>query len=108
MRYCAIDTKTDSAIQLPPPGAEIPPHVKFMFMPRIRCNDCPGKLYTPGPDLTAMNFEVHLKNRMHLAKVEARLNKAAGGGGKALSASPSNDNAPSSTSASGPSAGATA
>ncbi|KAG4304076.1 hypothetical protein PORY_002440 [Pneumocystis oryctolagi] len=32
---------------------------------RIRCNDCPGKLYIPGPALTVENFEIHLKNRNH-------------------------------------------
>lgn len=39
--------------------------VKFRWMPRIRCHDCPGKLYTPGPDKTVENFLMHLKNRGH-------------------------------------------
>ncbi|KTW28693.1 uncharacterized protein T551_02543 [Pneumocystis jirovecii RU7] len=40
---------------------------------RIRCNDCPGKLYIPGPALTVENFEIHLKNRSHRIRVEERL-----------------------------------
>ncbi|EMR10021.1 hypothetical protein PNEG_01775 [Pneumocystis murina B123] len=40
---------------------------------RIRCNDCPGKLYIPGPSLTVENFEIHLKNRYHRTRVEQRL-----------------------------------
>lgn len=42
---------------------------------RIRCNDCPGKLYIPGPSLTLENFEIHLKNRYHRTRVEQRLRK---------------------------------
>lgn len=42
---------------------------------RLRCLDCPGKLYTPGPAETLSNFEVHLKNRSHRANVTARLAK---------------------------------
>ncbi|KAI9047895.1 hypothetical protein LZ554_007697 [Drepanopeziza brunnea f. sp. 'monogermtubi'] len=45
---------------------------KYMFLPRIRCNDCPGKLYTPGPERTVGNFEVHLRNRQHRDKRFAR------------------------------------
>lgn len=43
---------------------------------RIRCNDCPGKLYIPGPALTVENFEIHLKNRVHRSRVEERLRNA--------------------------------
>jgi len=42
---------------------------------RIRCVDCPGKLYTPGPQKTLANFEIHLKNRMHKANVEERMRR---------------------------------
>lgn len=42
---------------------------------RMRCLDCPGKLYTPGPAETLANFEVHLKNRSHRANVAARLGR---------------------------------
>ncbi|KAF8241040.1 SNF5-domain-containing protein [Tricholoma matsutake] len=41
---------------------------------RIKCSDCPGKLYTPGPGETLSNYEVHLKNRQHRQRVNDRLN----------------------------------
>ncbi|TFK53091.1 SNF5-domain-containing protein [Heliocybe sulcata] len=41
---------------------------------RIKCLDCPGKLYTPGPGETLSNYEVHLKNRQHRQKVTNRVN----------------------------------
>jgi len=43
---------------------------------RIKCLDCPGKLYTPGPGETLSNYEVHLKNRQHRQRVNDRLNNA--------------------------------
>ena len=46
--------------------------------------DCPGKLYTPGPETGVNNFEVHLKNRIHREKVERRVSereRGRGGGG---------------------------
>ncbi|KAK6219025.1 hypothetical protein LQW54_002527 [Pestalotiopsis sp. IQ-011] len=74
MRYTAVDATTNIPVTpMPQAGSPIPPNVKFYFLPRIRCLDCPGKLYTPGPDMTAINFEVHLKNKGHRDKVNARL-----------------------------------
>lgn len=32
-----------------------------------------SQLYTPGPAETLANFEVHLKNRLHRSKVNARV-----------------------------------
>ncbi|KAK8049903.1 snf5/smarcb1/ini1 [Apiospora phragmitis] len=75
MRYSAVDSITESPAPMPQPGAAVPPNIRFYFLPRIRCLDCPGKLYTPGPDMSAENFLVHLKNRSHREKVEARLAK---------------------------------
>ncbi|KAH7907812.1 SNF5-domain-containing protein [Hygrophoropsis aurantiaca] len=40
---------------------------------RIKCLDCPGKLYNSGPGDTLSNYEVHLKNRQHRHRVNARL-----------------------------------
>ncbi|KAI0391344.1 SNF5-domain-containing protein [Xylariaceae sp. FL0594] len=71
MRYSAVDTTT--GLPVPLPQGPAPPNIRFYFLPRIRCLDCPGKLYTPGPDISASNFEVHLKNKLHKEKVEARL-----------------------------------
>ncbi|KAH9906381.1 SNF5 [Xylariomycetidae sp. FL2044] len=73
MRYTAVDTSTGTTHPIPQNGEPLPPHVRFYFFPRIRCLDCPGKLYTPGPEMTAGNFEVHLRNRQHKDRVEQRL-----------------------------------
>ncbi|KAI0729517.1 hypothetical protein C8Q72DRAFT_777824 [Fomitopsis betulina] len=43
---------------------------------RLKCLDCPGKLYTPGPGETLQNYEVHLKNRQHRQRVNVRLEAA--------------------------------
>lgn len=40
---------------------------------RVKCLDCPGKLYNSGPEQTLSNFEVHLKNRQHRARVATRI-----------------------------------
>lgn len=47
---------------------------------RIKCLDCPGKLYTPGPGETLSNYEVHLKNRLHRQKVNERVTAAGSNG----------------------------
>ncbi|PBP22952.1 snf5/smarcb1/ini1 [Diplocarpon rosae] len=72
MRYSAVSITTELPTAPPQPG-QSSDGVKWMFLPRIRCIDCPGKLYTPGPEMTVGNFEVHLKNRQHREKVDARL-----------------------------------
>ncbi|KAH9068168.1 hypothetical protein EDB83DRAFT_2222754, partial [Lactarius deliciosus] len=41
---------------------------------RVRCLDCPGKLYIPGDSMS--NFEVHLKNRNHRDRVAERVRTA--------------------------------
>ncbi|KAI6126680.1 hypothetical protein F5141DRAFT_996972 [Pisolithus sp. B1] len=41
---------------------------------RIKCLDCPGKLYNPGPGDTLSNYEVHLRNRQHRSRVNNRVN----------------------------------
>lgn len=73
MRYQAVDSTTNAVVVLPQTGEPIPDHLKFYWLPRIRCTDCPGKLYTPGPGYSADNFQVHLKNKMHKEKVELRI-----------------------------------
>ncbi|EPS32858.1 hypothetical protein PDE_07819 [Penicillium oxalicum 114-2] len=75
MRYSAVDTETLAPVSNPAnlqPGQKI----KYQYLPRIRCHDCPGKLYTPGPGMTVDNFEVHLRNRQHKERVEDRINRA--------------------------------
>lgn len=48
-----------------------------MFLPRVRCQDCPGKLYTPGPEETVGDFEEHLKNKEHRERAEKRISQMA-------------------------------
>jgi SWI/SNF-related matrix-associated actin-dependent regulator of chromatin subfamily B protein 1 len=78
MRYSAVDIYTELPTAAPPAGTPTPPNIKYMYLPRIRCHDCPGKLYTPGPGTTVENFEVHLKNRQHRERVDARVSRARG------------------------------
>jgi hypothetical protein len=86
MRYSAVDTETLAPVANPN-NLQAGQNIKYQYLPRIRCHDCPGKLYTPGPGMTVDNFEVHLRNRQHKERVEERLTKTAGDGGSA-SASP--------------------
>jgi SWI/SNF-related matrix-associated actin-dependent regulator of chromatin subfamily B protein 1 len=64
MRYLAHDIETNKVVQqsqVQNSGRE----VRWEWIPRIRCHDCPGKLYTPGPEQTVESFLVHVKNRGH-------------------------------------------
>ena len=78
MRYTAVSLTTDQPISLTKDQPQ--EDVKYMFYPRIKCKDCPGKLYTPGPEMGVNNFEVHLKNRLHREKVELRVQEGRLGG----------------------------
>ena len=60
MRYMAVSTVSDLPQYLVP-NEPIPPDTKFMYYPRIKCLDCPGKLYTPGPGFTVDSFKFHLR-----------------------------------------------
>lgn len=74
MKHTAVDIYTDAPARDPiDPTLPPPPNIKFQYLPRLRCHDCPGKLYTPGPGMSVENFEVHLKNRLHRGKVEERV-----------------------------------
>ena len=53
-------------------ASPLPPNHKAVFVPRIRCMDCPGKLYNAGPEQSVSNFELHLKNRVHTNNVARR------------------------------------
>ncbi|ESZ92140.1 hypothetical protein SBOR_7471 [Sclerotinia borealis F-4128] len=83
MRYSAVSMASETPVPAPQPGTN-PEGIKWMYLPRIRCHDCPGKLYTPGPDTTVGNFEVHLKNKGHREKVNLRLGHAGQGQGQGL------------------------
>lgn len=76
MKYSYLDPVTELPVQAQP----LPEGVKHAWLPRIRCLDCPAKLYTPGPDMTAQKFEAHLKFSGHKEKVKARLGGETGEG----------------------------
>ncbi|KAJ5770247.1 uncharacterized protein N7511_002298 [Penicillium nucicola] len=79
MRYSAVDTETLAPVANPNSLSD-GQKVKYQYLPRIRCHDCPGKLYTPGPGMTVDNFEVHLRNRQHKERVEERIRSVGGDG----------------------------
>ena len=72
MRYTGVSTKSGLPISVRP-FEPVPPDTKHTYYPRIKCLDCPEKLYIPGPDLSAKSFEVHLGDELHRQKVEKRL-----------------------------------
>ncbi|GAA5864456.1 hypothetical protein JCM3774_005133 [Rhodotorula dairenensis] len=43
---------------------------------RVRCLDCPGKVYNLGPGQTLDGYTVHFKNRVHRINVETRMSRA--------------------------------
>lgn len=76
MRYTAVSLESDLPVPMKTNADGKPPSdVKLMYYPRIKCLDCPGKLYTPGPETGVNNFEVHLRNRVHREKVDARVGR---------------------------------
>ena len=77
MRYTPVSKETDLPISNnhKPNEPHPPEDIKYMYYPRIRCKDCPSKIYTPGPETGVTNFEVHLKNKQHVRNVEARMSK---------------------------------
>jgi SWI/SNF-related matrix-associated actin-dependent regulator of chromatin subfamily B protein 1 len=74
MRYSVINKESMQSVPLKEiPDGSLPATYQAIFVPRIRCLDCPGKAYTAGPDITVDNFKVHLKNQSHKGNVERRL-----------------------------------
>lgn len=53
-------------------SGSLPPGHQAQYVPRIRCLDCPGKLYNSGPEQTIGNFQTHLANKQHKQNVEKR------------------------------------
>lgn len=67
-----IDTIVVTAERLEP-GASAPAGYKLKLLPRIRCADCPGRLYEANPMSVVENFTPHMRNRLHRYGVELRL-----------------------------------
>ncbi|KAK5168649.1 SWI/SNF chromatin-remodeling complex subunit [Saxophila tyrrhenica] len=80
MRPYPISTTTNTLEKVPglEVGQRAPEGVKFLWAPRLKCNDCPGKLYTALPGRVVEDFEVHLRNRMHREHVEERAGSGRG------------------------------
>ena len=78
MRYCVVDTNTGNTVKLDTlsNAPTLPAGYKAQYLPRIRCVDCPGKLYNAGPEHTVGNFQMHLNNRGHKTNVEKRTGKS--------------------------------
>lgn len=72
MKYCAVDSETEQLIQQPI-SSHRSKNTKWVFRLRIRCTDCLGKLYMPGPGASAENFAVHLRNKEHRKRVDTRV-----------------------------------
>ena len=75
MRYTTVSKETDLPVPSKPNEQPAQGSVKYMYYPRIKCLDCPQKIYTPGPETGVTNFEVHLKNKIHMRRVEERIRK---------------------------------
>ena len=78
MRYSIVDEKTGQGVKADSFSASgsLPPGHKAQYLPRIRCLDCPGKLYNSGPDQTVGNFQTHLNNKQHKQNVDKRNGKS--------------------------------
>lgn len=73
MRPYSVDGTTGETVKVTvEPGDTPPTGVKFQFLPRIRCNSCPGKLYTATRGRVVEDFSVHLRNRAHRERIQER------------------------------------
>lgn len=77
MRYSIIDQNTLQSVKQDTlsASATLPSGYKAQYLPRIRCVDCPGKLYNVGPEHTVGNFQMHLNNKLHKENVKKRTKK---------------------------------
>ncbi|KAI9686343.1 MAG: SWI/SNF chromatin-remodeling complex subunit [Bathelium mastoideum] len=70
MRSTPISTTTNEPIRQEQLAAEQDAGtVKWQYVPKVKCVDCPGRLY----NFPVENFEVHLRNRQHLGNVARRI-----------------------------------
>ncbi|KAH6693999.1 snf5/smarcb1/ini1 [Plectosphaerella plurivora] len=72
MRYSCVNPETETLVTVQP-GQDAPAGHRWMFLPRIKCRDCPGKSYTFGPETRTENFEKHLEIKTHRRTVNARV-----------------------------------
>ena len=69
MKHTAIDPKTGQALLVNDSTRDF----QHQYLPRVRCLDCPGRLYQTGPGTDAAGFEPHLKFKKHRENVDARI-----------------------------------
>lgn len=73
MRYMVLDQDMRAVKQdTLSANTTLPEGYKAQYAPRIRCLDCPGKLYTASPEEPMGNFTLHINNRQHKQNVERR------------------------------------
>jgi len=73
MKLSPVNRENNEAVKQDQLANISPENIIYQWLPRIRCNDCPGKVYTALPGSAAENFEIHLKNRQHRERVENRI-----------------------------------
>jgi len=71
MRRYAVDAAGRTFKASIEPGTTLPPGVAVQYLPRIRCNDCAGKLY-PAQPTGVTEFEFHLRDSLHRDAVKCR------------------------------------
>lgn len=67
-----VDAETELPCPGPAPG-QSSEGIKYLYLPRIQCNDCPWKLYAPGPGTSVGDFEIHLKDKQHQERARWRI-----------------------------------
>ncbi|KAF3402316.1 hypothetical protein DPV78_003647 [Talaromyces pinophilus] len=72
MLYAAFDISTMMPVVAT--NTDYPnPKLKYQFLPRIQCLDCPEELHVPGPGMSVRNFKMHLEESQHTQRLEERV-----------------------------------
>lgn len=76
MLYSAVDISTMMRVEAI--NTDYPnPKLKYQFLPRIQCRDCPEELHVPGPGMSVRHFKMHLLESQHTQRLEERVNNEA-------------------------------
>lgn len=80
---------TEDLVSIPGTGNfQAGQNIKYHYLPKVRCHDCPEKLYEPRVD----NFKGHLHTRQHKERVKERITKV-GSTVSAIAGSPHSEGA---------------
>ncbi|KAL5329262.1 hypothetical protein ACEPPN_002772 [Leptodophora sp. 'Broadleaf-Isolate-01'] len=74
-RMVSFDAVTNKPCATPKPD-QPSEGKKYIYYPRIRCHDCPKKMYLSWSERDGDNFEIHLKNKHHVERVLARIQRS--------------------------------